>query len=126
VTLDAPLLERALARRRIFRQSQLQDEELYDLFFWDNSPDFFALYSDPDRDESLDEEESLENTLRDHMGQPLEWAQALHRVSDETSIPDAYLRAVECARMRVDQARHCLDGLPQAPGRNSQDQHHSL
>ena len=102
VTLDAPLLERALARRRIFRQSQLEDDEHYDLFFWDNRPDFFARYSDPDRDESLDEDESLENTLRDHTGQPLEWAHDLHRVSDETSIPDAYLRAVECTQMRVD------------------------
>jgi hypothetical protein len=102
VTLDAPLLERAIARRRIFRQSQLQDDELYDMFFWDTSPDFFALYPGPGRDESLDEEESLENTLRDHMGQPLDWAHDLHRVRDETSIPDAYLRAVKCTQMRVD------------------------
>jgi len=102
VTLDAPLLERAIARCRIFRQSQLQDD-LYDMFFWDNSPDFFALYPDPDSDESIDEEESLENTLRDHMGQPIDWTRAdLYRISEETTIPDAYLRAVECTQMRVD------------------------
>jgi hypothetical protein len=95
-------LERALARRRIFHQSQLQDDDLYEMLFWDNSPDFFALYSDPDSDESLDEEESLEDTLRDHTGQPLEWAKDLHRMSEDTTLPDAYLRGVECTRMRVD------------------------
>jgi CspA family cold shock protein len=102
VTLDTPLLEQALARRRIFRQSQAQDDQLYDMYFWDTSPDFFALYADPDRDESLDEEELLENTLRDHTGQPLEWSHDFHRVRGDTTIPHVYLRAVECARMRVD------------------------
>jgi len=103
VTLDALLLERALARRRIFRQSQLQDDALYDMFCWDTSPDFFARYSDPDRDESRDADESLENTLRDHTGQPLDWTRPdLYRVGEETTIPDAYLRAVECTQMRVD------------------------
>jgi hypothetical protein len=102
VTLDAPLLERALARRQIFRQSQRQDDELYEMYFWDTSPDFFALAPDPAPDHTMDEDESLENTLRDHTGQPIEWAKDLHCLSDETSIPDVYLRAVECARMRVD------------------------
>jgi hypothetical protein len=102
VILDASLLERALARRRIFRQSQQQDDELYDMFFWDDSPDFFALSPDPDPDHTMDEDESLEDTLRDHTDQPLEWAHDLHRMREDTTIPDVYLRAVECARMRVD------------------------
>jgi hypothetical protein len=65
---------------------------------------FFALYPDPDTDQPLDEEEaSLETALRDHAGQPLDWTRAdLSRVREETQIPDTYLRAVECARMRVD------------------------
>ena len=104
VTLDAPLLERALARRRIFLQSQTQDEQLYEMFFWDNTPDFFSLYPDPDTIQPMDEDESLEDTLRDDTGQPIEWASKdLHRVSDEAAIPDAYLRGVECTRMRVDE-----------------------
>jgi len=37
-------------------------------------------------------------------GQPIAWTSAdFHRISDETIIPDAYLRAVECTRMRVDE-----------------------
>jgi len=103
VTLDAPLLERALARRRIFLQSQAQDDQLYEIYVWDNTPDFFALYPDPDTDQLMDEEESLEDTLRDHTGQPIEWASAdFHRVSDETAIPDVYLRGLDCTQMRVD------------------------
>jgi len=102
VTLDAPLLERALARRRIFLHAQAQDEELYEMFFWDNTPDFFSLSPDPDTDQPMDEEESLEDALRDHTGQPIAWAYDLHRMSDETAIPDAYLRAIERTCMRVD------------------------
>jgi hypothetical protein len=103
VTLDAPLLERALARRRIFLQSQTRDNQLYEMFFWDNAPDFFALYPDPDTDQPLDEDESLEDTLRDYTGQPIDWTRAdLYHMREETQIPDTYLRAVECARMRVD------------------------
>jgi len=103
VTLDASLLERALARRRIFLQSQAQDDQLYEMYLWDNTPDFFALYPDPDADDPLDEDESLEDTLRDHAGQPIDWTSAdFHRMSDETAIPDVYLRGVECIRMRVD------------------------
>src|SRR5882724_698897 len=72
-------------------------------YVWDNTPDFFALYPDPDTDQLIEEDESLEDTLRDHTGQPIAWTRAnFHRVSDETAIPDVYLRAVECARMRVD------------------------
>src|SRR5688572_10489284 len=87
VTLDAPLLERALARRRIFRQSHRQDDELYEIFFWDTSPDFFALYPDPQTNQPMDEDESLEDALRDHTGQPLEWAKDLHRMREDTTIP---------------------------------------
>ena len=101
--LDAPFPERALARRRIFLQSQAQDTCLLEMFFWANTTDFFALYPDPDTDPPLDEDESLEAVLRDHTGQPIEWAEDLHRVSEDTNIPAAYLRAVECARMRVDE-----------------------
>jgi hypothetical protein len=104
VALDAPLLERALARRQLFRQSQAQDTHLSEMVFWDNAPDFFALYPDPDSDHPLDQDESFEDALRDHAGQPIEWAyDDLHCVNDETRIPDAYLRAVECTRMRVDE-----------------------
>jgi hypothetical protein len=102
VTLHAPLLERALARRRIFLQSQVQDDQLCEIYFWDNTPDFLALYPHPDADHLLDEDESLEDTLRDHTGQPIDWACDLHRMSDEPAIPDAYFRAVEHTLMRVD------------------------
>jgi hypothetical protein len=102
VTLNAPLLERALARRQIFRQSQRQDDDLYDMYFWDTSPDFFALYPDPEPNQPMDEEELFEDALRDHTGQPIEWANDLHRMSEDTTLPDAYLRGVECTRMRVD------------------------
>jgi hypothetical protein len=103
VTLDAPLLERSTARRRISLQSQAQDTCLLEMFFWDNTTDFFALSPDPDTDPPKDENESLEAVLRNHTGQPIEWAEDLHRVSEATTIPDAYLRAVECAPMRVDE-----------------------
>jgi hypothetical protein len=104
VTLDAPLLERALARRRIFLHAQAQDEHLYEMYLWDNPPDFFSLYPNPDTDEPMDEDELLENTLRDHTGQPIDWAGPdPHHISEETEIPDACLRAVECTRMRVDE-----------------------
>jgi hypothetical protein len=103
VTLDALLLKRALARRRIFLQSQAQDEQPYEMFFGDSTPDFLSPYPDPDTDQPIDEDESLEDTLRDHTGQPIDWTSAdLHRVSDETAIPDVYLRGVECPRMRMD------------------------
>jgi hypothetical protein len=103
VTLDALLLERALARRRIFLHAQAQDAELYEVFFWDNAPDFFSLYpADPDTGHPIEEEEPLEDALRDHTGQPIAWADDLHRLHDETAIPDAHLHAVECTRMRVD------------------------
>jgi len=103
VTLDARLLERALARRRIFLQAQAQDDQLYEMYWWDNTPDFFSLYPDPNTDQLIEEDESLEDTLRDYTGQPIKWADKdLHRMSDETVIPDAYLRGVECTRMRVD------------------------
>jgi hypothetical protein len=102
VNLDAPLLERALARRRIFLQAQAQDDQLYEMYWWDNSPNFFALYPDMDTDQSI-EEASLEDKLCNDMGQPIELLyEDLYRVSEETAIPDVYLRAVECARMRVD------------------------
>jgi hypothetical protein len=104
VTLDAAFLERALARRRSFLQSQAQDKHLYEMYWWDDTPDFFALYPDLDTDQPLDEDESLEDTLRDHTGQPTEWAtKDIHRVSDKTAIPDEYLRAMECTQMRVDE-----------------------
>ena len=113
VNLNASLLERALARRRIFLQSQAQDDQLYDMFFWDNTPDFFSLYPDPDTDHPRDEDESLEDTLRDHTGQPIEWAENdLYRMSDETAIPDAYLSAVERTRMRVDADGIAWTGYP--------------
>ena len=103
VTLNASLLERVLARRRMFLQSQVEDDQLCEMYFWDNTPDFFALYPDPDADHHLDEDESLEDVLLDHTGQPIDWTSAdFHRVSDETPIPDAYVRAVECTLMRVD------------------------
>jgi hypothetical protein len=50
----------------------------------------------------MDENESLEDALRDHTGQPIEWAKDLHRMREDTAIPDVYLRGVECTRMRVD------------------------
>jgi hypothetical protein len=102
VTLDAPLLERALARRRLFRHAQAQDAPLCEMYFWDTTPDFFALYPGPTTDQPFDDDESLEDALRDHTGQPIAWADDLHRVHDETAIPDAYLRGVECTLMRVD------------------------
>ena len=103
VTLDAPLQERALARRQLFRQSQAQDTHLSEMVFWDNAPDFFALYPDLDTDHPLDQDESFEDILRDHTGQPIAWAaEDLHRVSEETAIPAIYLRGVECIRMHVD------------------------
>jgi hypothetical protein len=40
VTLDAFLLKRALARRRILLQSQAQDEQLAEMFFGINTLDF--------------------------------------------------------------------------------------
>jgi hypothetical protein len=104
ITLDAPLLERALARRRIFLQAQAQDDQLYDMYLWDNTPDFFALYPDPDVDHPFEEDETLEDTLRDHVGQLIDWSKAdCYQVSDETAIPSIYLRAIECTRMRVDE-----------------------
>jgi hypothetical protein len=104
VSLDALLLERALARRRLFLQSQTQDDQLYEMYWWDNTPDFFSLSPDLDSDHPLEEDESLEDTLRDHAGQPIAWTSAdFHRISDETAIPDAHLRAVECTRMWVDE-----------------------
>ena len=102
VTLNAPLLERVLARRRLFLQSQAEDDQLCEMYFWDNTPDFLTLYPHPDADHPLDEDESLEDTLRDHTGQPIDWICDLHRMSDGTTIPDAYLRAVECTLIRVD------------------------
>jgi hypothetical protein len=102
VTLDAPLQERALARGQLFRQSQRQDDELYEMFFWDTSPDFFARYPDPEPNQPMDEDESFEDTLRDHTGQPIAWAEDLHRMRENTTLPDTYLRGVECTRMRVD------------------------
>jgi hypothetical protein len=103
VTLDASLLEQALARRRIFLQVQAQDDQLYEMYFWDNTPDFFSLSPDPDADQLIEEDESLEDKLCDDMGQSIELPyDDLHRVSDEILIPDVYLRAVECTRMRVD------------------------
>jgi hypothetical protein len=103
VTLDAPLQERALARRRLFGQCQAQDPEISEMVFWDSAPDFFALFPDPDSDESLDEDESFEDTLRDHTGQPIAWAaEDLHQVSEATAIPEPYLRGVEYIRMHVD------------------------
>ena len=113
VTLDAALLERALARRQLFRHALAEDAQLYELYFWDNAPDFFALYPDPDTDPPRDEEESLEDTLRDHTGQPIVWAdEDLHRMHETTAIPDAYLRAVECLRMRVDRHGIAWVGYP--------------
>jgi hypothetical protein len=50
----------------------------------------------------LDEDESLENILCDHTGQPIEWAKDLHRMREDTTIPDMYLRGVESTRMRMD------------------------
>jgi len=71
--------------------------------YWDNTPDFFSLYLAPDTDQFMDEDESLEDTLRDHAGQPIDWTREdLHRVSEAAAIPDPYLRAVECTQMRVD------------------------
>jgi hypothetical protein len=103
VTLDAPLLEQALARRRIFLQAQAQDNQLYEMYWWDNTPDFFSLYPHPDTDTPIEEDDSLEDTLRDHTGEPIDWTSAdFHRMRDKTTISDAYLRAVECTRMRVD------------------------
>jgi hypothetical protein len=103
ISLDASLLERALARRHIFLYAQAQDDQLYEMYWWDNSPDYFALHPDPDTGHPLDEDESLEDVLRDYTGQPIHWTRAdLHQVSDETIIPDAYLRAVECSRIGVD------------------------
>jgi hypothetical protein len=58
VNLDAPLLERALARRRILRDAKAHDDQLYEMYLWDNTPDFFALYPDPDTDQPVDEEET--------------------------------------------------------------------
>jgi hypothetical protein len=73
------------------------------MVFCDNAPDFFALYADPDTDQLIEENESLEDPLRDHTGQSIKWTSAdFHRVSNETAIPDVYLRAVECPCMRVD------------------------
>ena len=102
VTLEAPLLERVLVRRRLFLQSQAEDDQLCEMYFWDNAPGFLALYPHPDTNHPPDTDESLEEILRDHTGQLIDWVCDLHRMSDETSIPDVYLRAVECARMRVD------------------------
>jgi hypothetical protein len=102
VNLNASLLERALARRRMFLQSQAEDDQLCEMYLWDNSPDFFALYPDPDADHPLDADESLEDTLRDHTGQPIDWLCDLHHISDDTTIPAPYMRAVECTLMRVD------------------------
>ena len=62
------------------------------------------MYPHPDTDQAMDEDESLEDTLRDHTGQLIDLLyQDPHRVSDGTAIPEAYLRAVECTRMRVDE-----------------------
>jgi hypothetical protein len=102
VTLDAPLLERVLVRRRLFLQSQAEDDQLCEMYFWDNAPDFLALYPHPDTNHPPDTDESLEDILRDHTGQLIDWVCDLHRMSDETAIPDAYLRAVECTLIRVD------------------------
>jgi hypothetical protein len=116
VTLDAPLLERALARRRIFLESQAQDDQLSEMVFFDNAPDFFALYADPnpDTDQLIDEDESLEDTLRDHTGQPINWVSAdFHRVSEETAIPGTYVRGVECIRMHVDAHAMAWTAYPQ-------------
>jgi len=41
VTVDAPLLEQALTRRRLFLQSQAQDDQFYEMYVWDTTPDFF-------------------------------------------------------------------------------------
>jgi hypothetical protein len=73
------------------------------MYLWDNTPDFFSLYPDPHTDQLIEEDESLEDTLRDHTGQPVDRISAdFHRMSDETAIPDAYLRGVASIRMRVD------------------------
>jgi hypothetical protein len=71
ISLDASSLERALARRHIFLYAQAQDDQLYEMYWWDNSPDYFALYPDPDTGHPLDEDESLEDVLRDYTGQPI-------------------------------------------------------
>jgi hypothetical protein len=52
---------------------------------WGSAPDF-SLHPGPDTDQPLDEESSLEDALRDHTGQPLDWTRAnLHRMSQETT-----------------------------------------
>jgi hypothetical protein len=98
ITLDEPLIARALKRRRILLHAKAQDDQIYELYFWDATSDFFSLSPDPDEDDLLNRKEDLETTLQDHEGQSINWTCAdLYRVSDETAIPDAYLRAVECS-----------------------------
>lgn len=51
--------------------------------------------------------------LEGHTGQLIAWAdEDLHRMSEDTAIPDAYLRAVECLRMRVDRHGIAWVGYP--------------
>jgi hypothetical protein len=72
------------------------------MYWWDQTPEFFALYADPDTKDSL-EEVSREDSLCEPSGRPLAWTQAdRFRISEEAEILDPHLRAVECTQMRVD------------------------
>lgn len=61
------------------------------MFFWGHTPDFFSLYPDQETDRPLDEDESLEDTLRNPTGPPIAWTgEDLHRVREDTAIPSSH------------------------------------
>jgi hypothetical protein len=47
VTLDAPLLERALARRRMLREAKAHDDQLYEMYYWDTTQTSLAYIRTP-------------------------------------------------------------------------------